>query len=673
MRRPLQRARILRRSDDRPPLTLPAALRRILRKYPSMLHIAGPAVPILGPELVSNGAFDTADGWSAATGWGISGGTLNHTAPSTLMPALTVATQAGKTYLCAFSISSQSAAGSGVSLRLGSTNLTIRNAVGTYSETLTQTVESNIVGFIARGASGDWLGSIDNLSVREIVGYQNTYASFAAGNYKESTGQTLAAVDQQVGLVVDAGQQPVQELVLNGGFDSGDVWQAMPAAGSAVVSGGVLTVTRTTEFIASAQPINFVAGKVYDINFSAKLVSGSAALTIALRIGGNITGAVRLQHSVAGSSLMTGYSIKYFCANTETLWLQAGAGNAPGVVEFDSVSVRELPGTHAAQATSGYQPYLRKVPKTLGPNLVSNGDFANGLAGWSLYGSATGQVVNGEAEIVAAATNSRLERNIPGVVAGKEYWASASIRGSGQATSLTVIRGASGNYGTIATSGSAAASRKAEFGFYASGSDAIVQFLPSSGTGVGTGYVDDVAVCEVLEWTYAWQFDGVDDRLPLSTLPLASTDDFYQAFALRCSTSGANKTFADLLTNPSTGTRLGCLRINGSNALQVVHANDAGGVVTTAGRTVTDGQQLVVEALRVGASHTVFADGAVDIQTAVAGNYTTTNATIGARGAGTSEPFLGYIYADLVLKGAPSDAERATVRKFLAQLQGRSL
>ena len=110
--------------------TLPRRVRSILRKYPSMLHIAGPAVPILGPELVSNGAFDTADGWSAATGWGISGGALNHTAPSTLMPALTVATQAGKTYLCAFSISSQSAAGSGVSLRLGSTNLTIRNAVG---------------------------------------------------------------------------------------------------------------------------------------------------------------------------------------------------------------------------------------------------------------------------------------------------------------------------------------------------------------------------------------------------------------------------------------------------------------------------------------------------------------------------------------------------------------
>jgi hypothetical protein len=677
MRRPLDRARILRRTDDQP--TLPARVKRIMRKYSATMLLPGPVVPILGPERVA-GSWSTPAGYDNTTVG--NGASVTVTAGTAVGARAAVALQpldVGKTYRVTARCLSQTAT-TGFYVREGSVpgnGTTVLSspglaAGGFYEATFTATrTDYNVLTSANVAASY----AFSDISAREILGYQNTYSSFVAGNYRESTGQNLAAVDQQVGLVIDAGQQPGSELVLNGGFDTAAVWQSMPSAGSAVVAGGVLTVTRTTEFIASAQPINFVAGKLYDINFSGKLVSGSSALTIALRIGGNITGAVRLQHSVAGSPSMTGYSIKYFCANTETLWLQAGAGNAPGVVEFDNISVRELPGINASQATSGFQPYLRKVPKTLGPNLVSNGDFANGLAGWSLYGSATGQVVNGEAEVIAAATNSRLERNIPGIAVGKEYWASASIRGSGQATSLTVIRGAAGNYGTIATSGSTATSRKAEFGFVATGADAIVQFLPSTGTGVGTGYVDDVAVCEVLEWTYAWQFEGTDDRLSLSAVPFQMSDDHFVVVGARQTGAGVRCLFGQGTANATANQPF--FGFNSLNELNVYVRNDAGLSQQIKGPAIAANVIGVYSYLRraTGALTKIKVDG-VDVVSSSASLPTSvaSSAGVGSNMRPTpAEHFNGHIHCVILGKGAITDAELLVLEKFAASLQGRSL
>ena len=169
------------------------------------------------------------------------------------------------------------------------------------------------------------------------------------------------------------------------------------------------------------------------------------------------------------------------------------------------------------------------------------------------------------------------------------------------------------------------------------------------------------------------EFDGVDDRIPLPVPPLLSTDDYYQLFALKVITSAANKTFADLLTNPTTGTRLGCLRVTAANNLQVVHANDGGGVQTVSGSVLSDGQKIIVEAVRAGNAHTVYEDGVSTIATTLSGAFTVTHATLGARGQGTSEPYRGFMQIVIICKGVPSEEQRNILRTFAANWQGRSL
>lgn len=476
---------------------------------------------------------------------------------------------------------------------------------------------------------------------------------FQPGNCNESTGNTLAAVDQQVGLVVDAAQSPGPELALNGGFDNSDVWQAMPAAGSAVVAGGVLTVTRTTAFIASAQPINFVAGKVYDINFSAKLVSGSAALIIALRIGGNTAGAVRLQHSVAGSSLMTGYSIKYFCANTETLWLQAGAGNAPGVVEFDSVSVRELPGIHASQATSGYQPYLRKVPKTLGPELVVNGSL-DSADGWTLSGTAT---ISGGVCDIATTGSGWLEQGVV-TKAGSLHRVTAT------ASLAATFCGAWDSAGRSALLSNSAGGRQPGFvEFFFTAADAL-SFIAFTSTASGATRLDNISVREVLEWTYAWQFDGVDDRLVGTAVPFQPSDDYFSVFGVVRNSDAVLRRIWEV-QNVGIGGGMGVWLTNNTATFYA-----SGATAVTVG--VADGP-VVITAKKLGNARSIQADNlAPTTSTTSVTDHTSLTCVIGNTFAG-DRPYSGPIYGGIIGKGAISDAELQTLKRFIARLQGRSL
>lgn len=635
--------------------TLPRRVRSILRKYPSMLHIAGPAVPILGPELVTNGGFDSDANWPATANVVISGGVANATgvaANSTIIQQDIIGV-ANKVLEVSALVTVQAG---GAILHPGGVNGVAITASGFYKQTISA---GSFDTFRAISTASGFTGSIDNVSVREVLGYQNTYSSFIAGNYRESTGQNLAAVDQQVGLVIDAGQQSGSELAATVSAWALSIDPSLALVGEEAV----FTAAPTGQLITCPMSIS---EKTLAVEFE---ISEYVAGTLQVRTIGGTTYTSSVTHSGNGRKREV---IKALTGNS-TLGIRV-ASTFTGRVRL--ISVRELPGTHAAQATSGYQTYLRQIPKTLGPELLTADGSGGSVSGWStVLGGALSSVAGRLRLAVPAGTADRAVSLAIPTVAGKDY--AVSMSGYlGTLTGYWILRAASSDDGVTAlaqTSARTDSGGVAQVVFKGTGGNVRVAFIAVGGSTGQYGEFDDVSVREVLDWAYAWQFDGVDDRLPLTSLPLSSGDDFYQAFALRCSVSSANKTFADLLTNPSTGTSLGCLRINGANALQVVHSNDAGGVVTTAGRTITDGQQLVVEALRVGASHTVFADGAVDIQTALAGNYTTTHATIGARGAGTSEQFLGFLYASFALKGAPSDGERATIRRFLAQLQGRSL
>lgn len=634
---------------------LPTRVKRILRKYGATLLMPGPAVPILGPERIV-GNWSTPAGYDNATAG--NGQSVTVTAGTTVGARAAIALQpleVGKTYRATARCLSQTAT-TGFYVREGSvpgngtTTLSSPGlAAGGYYEATFAATRTDYNVLTSANVAASY--AFADISVREVLGYQNTYSSFIAGNYRESTGQNLAAVDQQVGRALNAARAARPELT------AGNAWSS--AAGIAAV-GAELHFSGATGG-ASLNAGLAVLGSLHEVTYEIyDYVSGGVKPFL------GATSAAALGNS-------NGWRTELVVADDNRI--RFFVSSSPATLKVRNISVRELPGIHALQATSGFQPYLRKVPKTLGQNLVSNGDFANGLAGWSLYGSATGQVVNGEAEVVAAATNSRLERNIPGIVAGKEYWASASIRGSGQATSLTVIRGAAGNYGTIATSGSAATSRKAEFGFYATGADAIVQFLPSSGTGVGTGYVDDVAVCEVLEWTYVWQFDGTDDRLSLSVVPFQMADDHF-VIAAGVKTGGADGDLFSARNNTSPTQIVGVVRINAAGTLLCVYRDDANTLIQSGIAGVVPLNTPFVAALRkTGHRKSIRRDSGSWVHEDTPMGATTVNvATIGGSMSNAfGQGWPGYMHMIAIGKGAITDGEVRELEKFAAKLQGRSL
>lgn len=78
------------------------------------------------------------------------------------------------------------------------------------------------------------------------------------------------------------------------------------------------------------------------------------------------------------------------------LWMP-GEGTFDGI---DAANFIESIGTSAA-AVDGPVGYVGDAGKTLGAELVTNGDFRNGTTGWSVYNSSTLEVVNGELKVTS--------------------------------------------------------------------------------------------------------------------------------------------------------------------------------------------------------------------------------------------------------------------------------
>lgn len=119
----------------------------------------------LGPERVANGKFVDASGWSNTTGamFSISGGVANAASGTSGIFANAGTVEAGKTYRVTYDL--VRTAGS-VRINFTAANFgTVRSASGTYTEDITAvagtTIEAN--GF------GSFRGSIDNVSVREVL------------------------------------------------------------------------------------------------------------------------------------------------------------------------------------------------------------------------------------------------------------------------------------------------------------------------------------------------------------------------------------------------------------------------------------------------------------------------------------------------------------------------
>jgi len=125
----------------------------------------------LGSELITNGDFATDSDWTKGAGWSIADGVATSDGTQSANSDLTqnLATETGKQYQITYTISNYSGTGN-IFVRINSGNTTTaQSGNGTFTEVLTGAGGTQ---FIFR-ADADFIGTIDNVSVKEIIDTNN--------------------------------------------------------------------------------------------------------------------------------------------------------------------------------------------------------------------------------------------------------------------------------------------------------------------------------------------------------------------------------------------------------------------------------------------------------------------------------------------------------------------
>ncbi|MDP3926158.1 MAG: hypothetical protein U1E02_34540 [Hydrogenophaga sp.] len=199
-----------------------------------------------------------------------------------------------------------------------------------------------------------------------------------ASNWLDSVGTTAAALNDPVGLVVNALSVLGPELVTNGAFDSNLTGWANVIGTAQVVSGRARVIRPSNNSIGRLVSAVLVCtpGRTYRI--TAERYAGTAAgsdINVANNFSSVAQGTV-----LTNISVIDGVFIGYFTATQSNHWVFLQTRNGAEIgqfCEFDNVSVRELPGAHATQPTTANKPVLSSRYN----QLASTEQFA---ANWTL-------------------------------------------------------------------------------------------------------------------------------------------------------------------------------------------------------------------------------------------------------------------------------------------------
>lgn len=480
-----------------------------------------------------------------------------------------------------------------------------------------------------------------------VVYDNNDLSSF----YLDSNGATAATVNGLVGLQLDqsAGLALGTELVTNGDFSS--------SAGWTVNAGWTIAGGKASFSSGSAANINRLlsttAGKWYRIEFE---------------VLDYVAGSVYAQLNNPGSSVTPTYTsngvkVSYVLATANFLQVSVIAA-AGSNLSVDNISVRELPGNHRYQTTTGSKPVLRGTPT--GANLVTNGDFASGTgwttgAGWAIgSGVATATTSSGALTSTLAAT------------ASKNYRVTYTITRS--AGSVQVSFG-----------GRTGASRSAA-GTYVDYLDSTTNTNALVFTGTTfSGTVDNVEVVDVSAGSvtapYGLQYDGVDDFLQTAAVDFTATDKMFVCAGVRKLSDSADGTVVELSVGVSIPTN-GSFNINapGSSAVTKFQFSTRGtgtstpftasatynapylGVVTGISEIATDTALLRVNGTQVDTR-------ATDQGTGNYGNH----AIYFGRRAGTSLPYNGLDFGYVICGKTLTSNQISSTERYIAQRTGISL
>lgn len=214
--------------------------------------------------------------------------------------------------------------------------------------------------------------------------------------FQDAAGTTpVTAVEQRVGLMLDKskGLALGSELVTNGDFSNGVTGWAESAVGALSVSSGQATVVNITSGAKYAyQSISTVVGRLYLVTFDVISTAGGATQ-------GRVSAGNSISNEGAGAATFNvGTRQLIIYPQTTTTFVRFGpAGTGINyAATFDNISVKEIAGNHAFQATTtpnDKRPILSaRVNLLLATATLSTQSVTTQATSYNLYFTGTGSI-----------------------------------------------------------------------------------------------------------------------------------------------------------------------------------------------------------------------------------------------------------------------------------------
>lgn len=479
--------------------------------------------------------------------------------------------------------------------------------------------------------------------------------------FSDSAGTQPAVVNGPVGLQLDKSQGLVlgAEIATNSDFSSGSSgWDAQAgwsfSGGKASVNSTGIGTTLLRTATASTD------GKWYSVTFTVDSVSGTGVRAVA-----------GLQSFASFITTPGTYTQLVLASGGGGVGVQAAGTNTIAVI--DNVSIRELPGNHRYQTTTGSKPVLRGTPT--GANLApSNGDFSSST-GWTLQSGWT--ISGGTANVNSAVAGSTYARATGTSVIGKVYRITFTV------TSFT-------SGGVYAAAGTATGSVANAVGTYvayltANTTDGCGLYAVGSAT---VASVDNIEIVDVSAGSvtapYGLQYDGVDDFLQTASVNFSATDKTFVCAGVRkLSDAFDQATIAELGTNSAA---VAGFALQGSPSLTARYRGQLYGTSRAVRDTspVFAAPDLAVIAISFDIAGATVAEeiigrrngsvvfGENTLTPAGSGNLPSAVLYFGRRG-GTSFPYNGLDFGLVIVGKTLTASQIASTERWIAQRTGVTL
>lgn len=540
--------------------------------------------------------------------------------------------------------------------------------------------------------------------------------------YQDSAGTTpVTAVEQPVGLMLDKSKGLVlgPELVTNGTFDSNiNGWGASTPATIAWQAGSirVTKASTVTSYPVAFQDLPLVSGRAYKLTCNYSNPSGATVHFsfngVINNWGANTSGSINFIIFATGSTtrVEVGFS--------------GMTGSIGQYIDFDNISVRELPGNHAYQTTTTSRPVLSarynlltkteqfddaawtklnaavtanaivspdgtltadkliESTNTGGHNATQNPAFSGDSAHTVSFYAKAGERSSVQIDTVGTAAGSSGIRAVFNLVAGTAQTSpigspagtgSASITGVGDGWYRCSVTATPATTGNTTRSTTISIHNGTTNNYTGDGYSGIyiwgASLVPTNQASLPYQRVNTATDYDTVGFKPYLKFDGVDDFLQTNSIDFTSTDKMHVCAGVRKLANGG----MIFETSTDSSANNGAMWMYaGTPSYEAAFRGTVFVNVTATGISPPRTDVLSSQGSITPANNVLRVNGTQAAQSTATqgtGNYGNYPLYIGRRG-GTVLPFNGQLYG-LVIRGAAStDAQIAATERYINSKTG---